>query len=39
MKEEKIVPAGEVVVNADEAPIDQEVLVNGVKEEKMGGHR
>lgn len=35
MKEEKIVPAGEVVVNADEAPIDQEVLVNGVKEEKI----
>lgn len=35
MKEEKIVPAGEVVVNADEAPIDQELLVNGVKEEKI----
>ena len=35
MKEEKIVPAGEVVVNADEAPIDQEVLVNGYKEEKI----
>lgn len=35
MKEEKIIPAGEVVVNADEAPIDQEVLVNGYKEEKI----
>lgn len=35
MKEEKIVPAGEVVVNADESPIDQEVLVNGYKEEKI----
>lgn len=35
MKEEKVVPAGEVVVNAEEAPIDQEVLVNGVKEEKI----
>ena len=35
MKEEVIVPAGEVVVDAKDAPIDEEVLVLGKKEEKV----
>lgn len=35
MKEEKIVPAGEIEVNAEDAPIDEELLVHGVKEEKV----
>lgn len=35
MKEEVIVPAGEVVVDAKDAPIDEEVLVLGKKEEKI----
>lgn len=35
MKEENIVPAGEVVVDAKDAPIDEELLVLGKKEEKV----
>lgn len=35
MKEENIVPAGEIVVDAADAPIDEEVLVLGKKEEKV----
>ena len=35
MKEENIVPAGEIVVDAKDAPIDEELLVLGKKEEKV----
>lgn len=35
MKEEIIVPAGEIVVDAKDAPIDEEMLVLGKKEEKV----
>lgn len=35
MKEENIVPAGEIVVDATDAPIDEELLVLGKKEEKV----
>ena len=35
MKEEIIVPAGEIVVDAKDAPIDEELLVLGKKEEKI----
>ena len=35
MKEENIIPAGEVVVDAKDAPIDEELLVLGKKEEKV----
>jgi hypothetical protein len=35
MKEENIVPAGEIVVDAADAPIDEELLVLGKKEEKV----
>lgn len=35
MKEENIIPAGEIVVDAKDAPIDEELLVLGKKEEKV----
>lgn len=35
MEKEVIVPAGEVVVDAKDAPIDEELLVLGKKEEKV----
>lgn len=35
MKDEVVMPAGEVVVDAKDAPIDEEVLVLGKKEEKV----
>lgn len=35
MEKENIIPAGEVVVDAKDAPIDEELLVLGKKEEKV----
>jgi hypothetical protein len=35
MKEEVVMPVGEVVVDAKDAPIDEEMLVLGKKEEKV----